>query len=241
MPFRFRKIIPIGKGFRINLSKSGLSSSIGGKGFTLNLGKRGVRPTISMPGTGLAYTPSMSSAPSAAINQKSSGLTKNCLTGLISILLICIITTCCLGVIFSDTSLLSTPTPFINVPIETRIAETYSAARFQTLSVASPIPPPFTFTPVQLPPTVIYPVTVYPATLAPTWTPIPTSTQFILNTLPAPSLTAACSCSGDLYNCADFQTHASAQACFDYCVSQGRGDIHKLDGNNDGLACESLP
>lgn len=32
---------------------------------------------------------------------------------------------------------------------------------------------------------------------------------------------------------------AAAQACFNYCVAQGVGDIHGLDG--DGDACESLP
>lgn len=171
----------------------------------------------------------------------------NWLIGCTSALLLCIIFLCCLGVIFSDTSLLSTPTPFILVPIETIIEETSSAARFQTLSVSSPIPPPFTFTPVQLPPTVIYPVTDYPVTLAPTWTPIPTFTPFILNTQPiisTPPIAGTCSCAGDLYNCilTDFQTHAQAQACYDYCISQGAGDIHRLDGNdNDGLACESLP
>lgn len=52
---------------------------------------------------------------------------------------------------------------------------------------------------------------------------------------------APCSCSGNLYNCADFSSHASAQACYNYCISIGRGDIHKLDGDNDGSACESLP
>ncbi len=56
MPFRFRKIIPFSKGFHINLSKGGISSSIGGKGFHLNLGRSGIRPTMGMPGTGLSYT-----------------------------------------------------------------------------------------------------------------------------------------------------------------------------------------
>lgn len=238
MPFRFRRIIPLGKGFRINLSKSGISSSIGGKGFTLNVGKRGIRPTISAPGTGLAFTPSMSSSSGTSANINSSGLTKNCLTGLISSILICFISVCCLGVIFSDSIDLSTPTPFALVPIETIIEGTSSAARSQTLAVSTLIPPPSTFTPVQLPPTVIYPVTNYPATLAPTWTPIPTFTQFVLATKP---INASCSCSGDLYNCSDFSTHSQAQSCFDYCISQGTGDIHKLDSNNDGNACESLP
>jgi hypothetical protein len=51
----------------------------------------------------------------------------------------------------------------------------------------------------------------------------------------------ACSCSANLYNCNNFSTQAEAQACFKYCISQGRGDIHRLDGDNDGIACEHLP
>jgi micrococcal nuclease len=53
--------------------------------------------------------------------------------------------------------------------------------------------------------------------------------------------TAVCSCTGDLYNCKDFKTQREAQACHDYCKSQGRGDIHRLDGDKDGIACEGLP
>ena len=147
--------------------------------------------------------------------RKANNQTKNCLIGTISFLLICIIVICCIGVIFSDTDLLSTPTPFILIPIETIVEETYSAARFQTLSVATLIPPPATFTPIDLTPTVLYPVTIYPATLAPTWTPIPTFTPFILSTQPISTAAAVCSCSGDLYDCKDFSTHAQAQACFD--------------------------
>lgn len=71
------------------------------------------------------------------------------------------------------------------------------------------------------------PPTQPPPTLAP-----PTNT-------PPPA--AVCNCSGDLYNCSDFSTHAAAQACFNYCVGQGAGDIHGLDGDGDGDACESLP
>lgn len=54
---------------------------------------------------------------------------------------------------------------------------------------------------------------------------------------------APCNCSGPDLDCkADFTTHASAQACYDTCVSSGFGDVFDLDGNdNDGLACESLP
>jgi hypothetical protein len=66
---------------------------------------------------------------------------------------------------------------------------------------------------------------------SPTSTPSPTATQ------PA----AVCDCSGNLYNCSDFSTQAAAQACYNYCVSLGRGDIHRLDADGDGIACESLP
>jgi hypothetical protein len=52
---------------------------------------------------------------------------------------------------------------------------------------------------------------------------------------------ATCSCSDNIYNCSDFGSHLQAQACFDYCMSIGAGDVHWLDGDDDGSACESLP
>jgi len=45
-------------------------------------------------------------------------------------------------------------------------------------------------------------------------------------------------CGSNYYNCADFSTHAEAQSVFEFC---GGGDIHGLDRDNDGLACETLP
>ncbi|MDR6467561.1 hypothetical protein J2777_001254 [Paraburkholderia graminis] len=56
MGWGFRKSIKIAPGIRINLSKSGISTSIGGKGFTYNT--RG-RITTSIPGTGIRYTTSL--------------------------------------------------------------------------------------------------------------------------------------------------------------------------------------
>lgn len=50
-----------------------------------------------------------------------------------------------------------------------------------------------------------------------------------------------CDCSDNIYNCADFATHSQAQVCFDHCVSLGRGDVHSLDSDGNGVACESLP
>jgi hypothetical protein len=58
---------------------------------------------------------------------------------------------------------------------------------------------------------------------------------------PASADNGPCSCAGDWYNCGNFATHSSAQTCFNYCRSIGKGDIHRLDRDNDEVACESLP
>lgn len=47
-------------------------------------------------------------------------------------------------------------------------------------------------------------------------------------------------CSSDTYNCSDFSLQSEAQTAHDYCMSQVGSDIHKLDLDNDGSACESL-
>ncbi len=56
MGFRFSRRIKLIPGVRLNISKSGVSTSIGGRGATVNISKRGVRSTIGIPGTGLSYT-----------------------------------------------------------------------------------------------------------------------------------------------------------------------------------------
>lgn len=58
---------------------------------------------------------------------------------------------------------------------------------------------------------------------------------------PSPSPSAPCNCAGPDLNCSDFATQAEAQRCYDYCKSQGYGDIFRLDADKDGIACESLP
>lgn len=42
------------------------------------------------------------------------------------------------------------------------------------------------------------------------------------------------------YDCKDFETQPEAQAAMNECLSKGR-DVHGLDGNKDGVACQSLP
>ncbi|MCU4121598.1 DUF4236 domain-containing protein [Variovorax sp. N23] len=56
MAFRFQKRIKILPGVRVNLSKSGVSTSIGRPGATVNLRKGKVKTTVGLPGSGLSYS-----------------------------------------------------------------------------------------------------------------------------------------------------------------------------------------
>ena len=53
--FRFRRSFRIAPGVRVNLSKSGLSTSIGRSGATVNVRGDRVRGTVGIPGSGLSY------------------------------------------------------------------------------------------------------------------------------------------------------------------------------------------
>ena len=75
----------------------------------------------------------------------------------------------------------------------------------------------------------------------PTNTPTATPTRKPTHTSTPTRRPGACSCYADLYNCSDFATQAAAQACFDHCMAVVGYDVHRLDGDNDGKACESLP
>lgn len=55
MGWRFRHSFKVIPGVRLNLSKSGLSCSVGGAPFTLNVGQRGIFGTASLPGTGISF------------------------------------------------------------------------------------------------------------------------------------------------------------------------------------------
>ena len=54
MALRFRKSIKIAPGIRLNVSKGGISTSLGGKGATVNISKKGARVTAGIPGSGLS-------------------------------------------------------------------------------------------------------------------------------------------------------------------------------------------
>lgn len=53
---RFRKTFKVLPGVKVNLSKTGVSTSLGGRGATVNVGTQGQRTiTLGIPGTGLSY------------------------------------------------------------------------------------------------------------------------------------------------------------------------------------------
>jgi hypothetical protein len=56
MGFRFRKIFSVIPGVKVNLSKSGVSTSLGGHGATVNVGSSGKKTlTLGIPGSGMSY------------------------------------------------------------------------------------------------------------------------------------------------------------------------------------------
>lgn len=60
MSWRFRQSFKVIPGLKLNLTKSGLSASIGGAPFSLNLGPRGLYGTASIPGTGVSFRQKLS-------------------------------------------------------------------------------------------------------------------------------------------------------------------------------------
>lgn len=53
---RFRRSFKVVPGIRLNLSKTGVSTSVGRRGLWFTLGSRGTRSTVGLLGTGVSYT-----------------------------------------------------------------------------------------------------------------------------------------------------------------------------------------
>ncbi len=47
-------------------------------------------------------------------------------------------------------------------------------------------------------------------------------------------------CSYNAYNCSDFSSQRNSQDIYEMCLAETGTDIHDLDRDNDGEACESL-
>lgn len=71
MSWRFRKSFSVIPGLRLNLSKSGLSATVGGAPFSLNVSQRGLYGTASLPGSGLSYRTRLDHPVVPASNQAS--------------------------------------------------------------------------------------------------------------------------------------------------------------------------
>jgi hypothetical protein len=56
MPVRFRRTFTLFPGVKVNVSKGGMSLTVGRKGFHLNFSKHGVRQTTGLPGSGISHT-----------------------------------------------------------------------------------------------------------------------------------------------------------------------------------------
>ena len=56
MPVRFRRTFTLFPGVKVNVSKGGMSITVGRKGFHLNFSKRGVKQTVGLPGSGISQT-----------------------------------------------------------------------------------------------------------------------------------------------------------------------------------------
>ena len=157
---------------------------------------------------------------------------------------------CAIGVlaVIVNGNILTTPTPAALLPqpnFSTIIVQTAAAAQTQTMLAMPPSPlSTATLAPLlEIPPTAtIFIFSLQTDVAQPTEIIFSTDTPFVLATQTLQPIGGdVCSCSGNTLNCADFGTHASAQACFNYCISQGTGDIHRLDSDNNNIACESLP
>lgn len=100
--------------------------------------------------------------------------------------------------------------------------------------------------PLLLPLVVPTPTFTPSPTPTPTFTPLPTvPAQPLTTPIPTPTSLAepVCACDTPTYSCvsADFPNRQAAQLCFEYCFRIRGFDVHTLDPNFNGQACENLP
>lgn len=56
MGFRFKRVIKIMPGVKVNVGKKGMSLSLGRPGASVNINRNGTRRTLGLPGTGLSHS-----------------------------------------------------------------------------------------------------------------------------------------------------------------------------------------
>ncbi len=247
MPLRFRKIFKIAPGLKINLSKSGITTSLGKAGASLNIGKKGIRTTFGIPGSGLSFSklhtqrPNVPAASNGSLSPITQPIAKTKRKMPLGFLVASSVFAMLCQIFFCFSSLSgaiesSTPTPTIDVASVQSTALAKAWLIYTQTAAAMP-----TITPV---PT---------QTIAPTETPAPTQTPLPTNTLaPLPTATIFIeifptqpqssggsgnfdSNSDGKITCSDFNYQHEAQQAYN-------AGYTNLDGNdNDGKACESLP
>ncbi len=112
-----------------------------------------------------------------------------------------------------------------------------TSTEYPTTTIITQVVPPTTTTTIVAPTTttttIVAPTTTTITTLPPTTTTVPPTTTITY-------FTEEIICSYNAYNCSNFSTHAEAQEAYEFCGGVSN-DIHRLDRDKDGLACESLP
>lgn len=130
----------------------------------------------------------------------------------------------------SDTAVIRLVPTYTNTPAVMETATPAARLLLGTATALPSLPPPT--------PSVTPTVVVQPTATATELPPAPVAQPAPMPLAPILANGSSCDCSGERYNCSDFAHHAEAQGCFEYCVAQGAGDIHRLDRNNDGVVCE---
>ena len=64
------------------------------------------------------------------------------------------------------------------------------------------------------------------------------TSQASVQAVPETKTKTVCSCRSDRYNCADFKTRREAREKHECCMQKVGYDVHNLDSDSDGLACE---
>mgnify|MGYP000849681017 FL=1 len=67
MGFRFRRSFGIAPGLRLNLSRSGISATVGPRGAHLTMGNAAPSVSVGIPGTGISYRQSFKDCESGEV------------------------------------------------------------------------------------------------------------------------------------------------------------------------------
>lgn len=258
MPIRFRKSVKIAPGTRLNLSSKGVSASVGAGGVRASTGKSNgcLYNLIAMPFVIIFKLFEILFKVIIAIFKFATATPERRKISLYAVGGIAVLSAgvTVFTMLLQALGIVSTtpPTPTIDLVAMQSTAQASALLSFTQTALAQPTLAQPTLTQPSATVASIFDLipttTAVPAIVSsPTNPPAPTAIQLPTNVPPPvivvqPTVAAGgvCSCSGDTLNCGDFSSYTSANACFNYCISIGAGDIHRLDGNNDGSACDSL-